>query len=226
MVIDPKRTTVAYRCSDCMAGVQSVVGLFRLSADMIKLKCPCKKSEMQVVYNKNTDQVRLKIHCLFCDKPHNFNVNSSLFFNTELFVLPCPYTGLNIGFVGESNNVKAELARSELELLEMIEEFQVDYMREKMNEVQSLPDPQVKDVVMYFINELDAEGKIYCKCFPDGREPLPDGEFERKDSNYDVEITDDGIEITCNDCHCSTVIPTDSLLRAQEFFECDFIKLE
>ena len=41
MVLKEKHTTVAYRCPFCGSGVMSAVGLFGLSADMVKLKCPC-----------------------------------------------------------------------------------------------------------------------------------------------------------------------------------------
>ena len=45
MIINPKETTVAYRCPACGAGVMSAVGIFALSAEMIKLKCTCGQSE-------------------------------------------------------------------------------------------------------------------------------------------------------------------------------------
>ena len=49
MVISPKQTTIAYRCPVCGTGVISAVGMFSLSADMIKLKCTCGKSEQTAV---------------------------------------------------------------------------------------------------------------------------------------------------------------------------------
>ena len=49
MILEPKKTTVAYRCPECGAGVLSVVDIFALSANRVKLKCDCGKSEMDVV---------------------------------------------------------------------------------------------------------------------------------------------------------------------------------
>jgi hypothetical protein len=89
----------------------SVVGLFNLSADMIKLKCDCGESEMSLVYTKDS-KVRFTVPCLFCPNPHHFTVNTSVFFGKELFSLPCPYSGMNIAVMGETNKVKAELSRS------------------------------------------------------------------------------------------------------------------
>lgn len=229
MVLNSKQTTVAYRCPDCGTGVMSVVGLFALSADMVKLRCPCKKSEIQVIYNKESEQVRMTVPCIFCDKPHTFNINSPMFFTKDIFVLPCPYTDINIGFVGEQNNVKAELARTELELLDMLEQNGIKDFRELHgdDDGEILSDPQILDVVMFVIRDLDAEGKIYCRCHPNGREPLPDGcEQEREDCNYDVEMTEDGLRVVCRDCGAGALIPTDSLLSAHAFLNCDCLKLE
>ena len=226
MVIDSKQTTVAYRCPACGAGVMSVVGLFSLSADMINLKCTCGKSHMQIVYRKNDGQMRLSVPCIFCNKPHTFNISEKMFFSKDIFLLPCPYSDINIGFVGESNNVKAELARTELELLDMLEKNGIDGFESLYGDEETLPDPQVMDVVSYIIRELDAEGKIYCKCFPEGREPLPDGEMDREDSDYEIEITDSSIVVSCKKCGAKREIPADSMLTAHAFLNSDYLSLE
>lgn len=226
MVIDSKHTTVAYRCSECGAGVISMVGLFSLSADMIKLKCTCKESEMQIVYRKEENQMRLSVPCIFCRKPHTYNVSSNMFFSKDIFLLPCPYSDINIGFVGDENMVKAELARTELELLDMLEENGISDFKRLHGDEEDLPDTQVLDVVTYVVGDLDAEGKIYCKCYPGGREPLEDGQLDREDSEYEVSVTDEGIEVSCAKCGAKKIIPTDSMLTAHAFLNSDFLKLE
>lgn len=216
MVLDSKQTTVAYRCPHCGAGVMSIVGLFSLTADMIKLKCDCGKSEMSIVYT-NDKKIRITVPCIFCPNPHSFVLNSSLFFDKELFLMPCPYSDVNIAMIGEINNVKAELARSELELLKMLEEAGVDSLEAlsgRDSNEQTLTDPQIFDIIMYVINELDAEGKIYCKC---------DNDTERE---FVVEVLDEAISITCKQCGAKRVIPTDSLLTANAFLTADSLYLE
>ena len=226
MVIDSKQTTVAYRCSECGSGVISMVGLFSLSADMIKLKCTCKESEMQIVHRKDDNQIRLTIPCIFCRKPHTYNISSNMFFSKDIFLLPCPYSDINIGFVGEENKVKAELARTELELLDMLEENGISDFKSLHGDEEDLTDMQVLDVISYVIGELDAEGKISCKCYPEGREPLPDGVLDREDSEYEVSVTDAGVEVCCAKCGAKKVIPTDSMLTAHAFLNSDFLNLE
>ena len=214
MVLDPKQTTVAYRCPACGAGIMSAVGLFALSADMVKLKCTCGESEMTVVYSKD-GKVRLTVPCMVCPKPHTFTLNSSLFFDKDLFAMQCPYSDLNVACIGETNQVKAELARGELELLDLLEQSGVKSFDSLKNDEESLTDPQILDVVMFVIHDLDAEGKIFCRCDPadNGRQ-------------YDAEVLNDGVRVSCRKCGAERLIPTDSCLGAHAFLNADALHLE
>ncbi|MBO5845424.1 MAG: hypothetical protein J6Q77_02145 [Clostridia bacterium] len=216
MVLDFKQTTVAYRCPHCGAGVMSAVGLFSLNADMVKLKCTCGKSEMTVVYSKD-GKVRLTVPCILCPNPHSFTVNSSVFFNNELFLLPCPYSDINICMTGEQNKVKAELARTELELLDLLEEHGLESF-DVFHGEQTLTDPQILDIILFVINDLDAEGKIYCRC--------ERAESEENTGDYEVEMLPEGIKISCKKCGASKIIPANSLINAHEFLNSDDLTLE
>ena len=212
MVLEPKQTTVAYRCPHCGAGVMSAVGLFNLTADMVKLKCSCGESEMTVVYGKDGN-IRFTVPCMLCPTPHNFSVSSKLFFGKDLFVLPCPYSDINICMMGNANHVKAELSRTELELLDLLEKSGLDNFDALQGE-QYLSDPQVTEIVTYVVKELDAEGKIQCRC------------AEGQEGDYDAEIRRDGVFVTCNRCGASKLIPADSLIHAHEFLNADRLDLE
>lgn len=213
MVLESKQTTVAYRCPHCGAGVMSAVGLFSLSADMMKLKCDCGESEMTVVYS-NDGKVRLTVPCIFCPSPHNFVVSSSVFFGKDLFVLPCPYSDINICMIGDVNKVKAELARTELELLDMLEKSGVENFDALHGNNDTLTDPQIFDIIMFVINDLDAEGKIYCRCANHG------------EGEYEAEVLENGIKVSCKKCGASRIIPTDTLLTANAFLNADSLYLE
>lgn len=237
MLLNEKRTTVAYRCPHCGGGIMSAVGLFNLSADMVKLKCTCGESELKIIYNRD-GTVRLTVPCLICSQPHTFTVNASLFFSDELFVLPCPYSDINIAFTGEMNAVKAELARTELELLDMLEENGITDFSALHGDEKDLPDPQILDIILFVIDDLDAEGRIYCRCHPDpqgGGHPDPAeeqasdtdyGEWNETESRYEAEVTEEGIKLTCRICGASTVIPTDSMLSAHAFLNADSMHLQ
>ena len=215
MILEAKQTTLAYRCPRCGAGVMGIVGLFSMSGHATKIKCDCGESEMTAIWGQD-DKVRLTVPCVVCPNPHHFTVNKSLCRGKDLFTLACPYSGLNLVAMGETNSVKAELARGELELLDLMEQNGItDLSALQGDEEEALSDPQILDVVMFVIHELDAEGKIFCKC-----------EHEDPDREYNVEITEDGILVSCEKCGASRTIPTDSHLSAHAFLNADALYLE
>ena len=212
MVLEPRQTTVAYRCPQCGAGVMSVVNLFNLCADMIKLKCDCGGSEMTLVHTKD-NKVRFTVPCIFCPNPHHFTLSSHSFFEKEMFALPCPYSGMNVAVMGNTDRVKAELARSELELLELLEENNAESFS-SLHKEQGFDDPQVLEIITYIVKELDAEGRINCLCESDG------------EGDYELEFLPDAVRISCKRCGASATLPTNSLIDAYEILGADSLELK
>lgn len=214
MVLETKQTTVAYRCPHCGTGVMSAVSPFLLGRSMVRLKCECGNSAMEITPTSD-GKIRMSVPCLFCPKPHQFTVTEKLFYGQELFVLPCPYTDLNVGVIGELNHVKAELSRSELELADLMEKNGIDSFAALHGEQgESEVDPQVLEVVLFVVRDLDEEGKIYCRCAEgDARE-------------YDAEILPEGVRVTCRSCGATALIPAGSVTEAQAFLECDALYLK
>ena len=216
MVLEPKKTTVGYRCPHCGTGVISVVGMLSLGADLLKLKCECGESELTLTFLKDGN-VRLSVPCILCPKPHTYTVRKSLFFEKDLFCLPCAYSDLNLCMIGETNAVKAELSRTELELLQILEENGVESFSalHPEDDGEELPDPEIRDIVTFVIRELDADGKISCRCADKSEE-----------GNYDVELNVDHVRVTCRSCGATKVIPTDSYLAAHAFLNADALQLD
>ena len=214
MVLESKQTTLAYRCPHCGTGVMSAVSLFNLKGSRVRLKCDCGNSFLEI--QPTTDhKFRLSVPCILCPTPHHFTVSENLFYDKDLFVLPCPYTDLNIGVMGEINHVKAELSRTELELLDLMEKHGIDSFSALHKEAEeAVSDPQVREIVLFVIRDLDEEGKIFCKC-------PPDGEHE-----YDAEILPEGVRVTCKKCGATHLVPTGSMTEAHEFLHCDALYLK
>ena len=211
MVLDKKETTVAYRCPYCGASVMSMIGIFALSGDMIRLKCPCGESSLELIYTKDK-KIRLNIPCLFCPTPHSYVISSQIFFERDLFTLPCNYSGVDICFIGKQSKVQEAMKKSEEELLEMLGDNSFDALAEVRGKNIELSDPQVFDIVMYVVHELADEGAIRCGC-KDGGE-------------YDVNIHDDHITVVCGKCHKSADIPTNSIRAANAFLDSDHLDLK
>ena len=216
MIVEAKKTTVAYRCPHCGAGIMSMVDVFTLGADMVKLKCDCGQSEMTIVRQAD-GKIRLGIPCIACPKPHGYLLSPSVFFGKEEFYLQCPYTNLNIGFVGEQNHVKAELARSELELLDLLEKNGISDLSELRGEDEaddSENDPEMKRTVLFVLGELEAENKIYCRC--NGGSP----------ERFEYESVDGGIRVRCRECGAEKTVSADNRLETYAFIDADSLQLE
>ncbi len=214
MVLETKQTTLAYRCPHCGNGVISAVNPFLLKGAMLRLKCDCGKSFLEI--QPTTDhKFRLSVPCILCPTPHHFTVSESLFYNKDLFVLPCPYTDLNVGVMGDVNHVKAELSRTELELMDLMEEHGIDSFAALHKQAeQTVSDPQVQEIVLFVIRDLDEEGKIFCKCSPED------------EHEYDAEILPEGVRVTCKKCGATHTVPTASMTEAHEFLHCDALYLK
>lgn len=214
MVLQAKQTTIAYRCPHCGTGVMSAVNPFVLKGSMLRLKCECGESHMEISPVEG-GKLRIAVPCIICPKPHHFTVTENVFYNQELFALPCPYTDLNICVMGEINHVKAELSRSELELLDLMEKNGIESFEALHDEgEEALPDPQVLEIVLYVIKDLDEEGRIYCNC--------KEGEAHE----YDAEVLPEGVRVTCKTCGASKLVPTASMVEAHDFLHCDALYLK
>lgn len=212
MVLNDKKTTVAYRCPECGAMVRSMFGAFSLSADMLRLKCPCGGSDMTIVHT-NDKKIRLTVPCFVCPTPHSFVVSSQMFFGRELFTLPCAYSGLDVCFIGDEESVISATKESDREL----EELLGDHTFEELTTQRSSPfmtDPQIREIVTYVLQDLTEEGKVYCRC--------PEGEI----GEYEAEILDEEIIVRCKKCGAAAVVPANSFTAANDFLNADHLTLE
>lgn len=212
MVLKQKETTVTYRCPECGSWVTGMVGLFSLTADMLRLKCPCQGSELDIVYTKDK-KVRLTVPCFLCPKPHNFTVSSQMFFEKELFALPCAYSGIDICFMGAPDRIESATKESDKELMDLLGEAGYDgFSKLRGQNEEIFSDPQILEIVNFVIRDLDESGEISCRCPED-------------EGCYTVEVTSDGVRVTCENCGASSNIPVTSTLSAQAFLNCEHLDL-
>lgn len=206
MIIGEKSTTIAYRCPACGAYVMSLVGIFALNGDMVRLKCSCGQSEMQIV-NGADRKIRLTVPCLTCPHPHNFTVSGNLFFDKDLFSLNCPYTDLDICFMGGREAVMKAAEDSDKALLQMMKGYGLDDFNQlRGNDLITDDDyfdsATLSGLARFLLCELADEGKVVCRC----EHPEPD--------QYDMELlgdTENSVRFFCKKCGASAVYPAQEL---------------
>lgn len=205
MAYIPKQRNIAYRCPGCGSAVIGLVGKFALHANMLRLKCSC-GDEQSLDITLSDGKVRLSVPCLFCRQNHSYVVSESLFFENDRFLLNCPYSNMDIAFIGDEDTVSQELSRTETELNMLMKNLEAeelsDIQPEEMTEAEILPDPAVYDTLRFVVKDLEADGKLICPC---GKGP------------YDLRFTDSGVQVWCESCGASYDFNATSPTMAEEY---------
>ena len=211
MIIEPKKTTLAYRCPACGGVPTSVVGIFSLNAELFKLKCDCGGSHMTVQKTEDGG-FRLTVPCVSCPRPHDYVLSKNVFFNSESFIIPCSLCGIDICFIGNEDKVSEAVKHSNDEIAKMLGDIAIDKLKSSEDDL-NIFDPQVLDIVRFVIADLHEEGKVYCNC-------------ENNEGDILVDILSDLVSINCKKCGAKKIIPLDSTLAAHDLLNADSITLK
>ena len=208
MLLEGKHTHIAYRCPGCGYTIFGLVTPFTMSQNMLRLKCQCGESELGMQFTKDK-KVHLTVPCLFCGQPHHYTVSQGLFLDRDLFVLGCPYTNMDIAFIGKKEQVDEALQMSQAELEQLFAQLGQEEDEENAN-IPILPDAQVYDILRFVVKELEADGKINCPC--------QTGPFE-------LDMSEDGVRVYCCECGASYLFPCNSVAEAEAFIHAEEIDL-
>lgn len=222
MILKSKETTIAYRCPVCGKIILGMVGIFTLSGDMIKLKCDCGRSELTLT-RTNDNRIRLTVPCIICPNPHNYTISADSFFERDVFALACPYSTIDICFIGEKERLDHALHDADEQLIRILNDaglseyadFRsgIEEVNGKSEKESDLDFSHVEEIVRFMLAELKEDGCIECGC--------DDGEGE-----YDFEFIDDSVRVFCKRCGADETISLASTLAANEFLHTDKLTLE
>ena len=205
MIKAPPSTHIAYRCPDCLSSIYGIVGRFALSADMLRLKCSCDNSALDITIT-NDKKIRLSVPCLFCKQNHSFVLSQSIFFERDLFLLNCPYSNMDIAFIGDKEKIDTEVERANKELERLLVNLEAESVKDMqptdLDEEEVLPDPAVYDRIRFLIKTLEDEGGIDCPCHG---------------GNYDLRFCKEGIQVYCPTCEATHVFNTDAEASSEDY---------
>ena len=213
MILNSKETAVIYRCPHCGLSVVSVVGIFTLSGDMVKLKCDCGHSALVLTHTRD-GKVRLSVPCLACGKEHTYVISETAFFEKKVLNLSCTFTGIDICFVGGKDDALIALKENDRELEQIMREAGIEDFDGFHNENEfPLTDPETENLVHFMLEEFKADGCIHCKC-PPGK------------GNYDFRFLNEDVLVFCTECNANTIVPLGDTAAATAFIESDEINLK
>ena len=210
----PRHTYIAYRCPDCGSVIMGIAGEFALTSGLVRLKCSCEKSHLDITLT-NDKKLRLSVPCVFCKQNHNYVLSQSVFFGKDLFLLNCPYAGMDIGFIGEKAKIDEAAKENEKALVKLISDLGGEDMSDiqpmEMSDEEILPDPAVYDCIRFVVKELEADQKIDCPCHR---------------GTYEIRFAPGGIEAYCPDCGAAYTFICESPSIAEEYLSCDSVELK
>ena len=213
--MDIRRTQIAYRCPACAEATVGFLGGLTAAADMLRLKCSCGSELSLDIGISSEGKVRLSVPCLFCRQNHSYVVSEALFFDKDRFLLNCPYSGMDIAFIGDEDAVSTDLTRTAEELSTLLKNLEAkelsDIQPQDMNDAEILPDPAVYDTLRFIVKDLEAEGKLHCPC---GEGP------------YDLRFIEGGLQVWCESCGASYDFKATSPTIAEEYLSIDSITLK
>lgn len=211
MLLGDKKTHLAYRCPACGSGVIGIAGDFALAGGrMLKLRCPCGKSHMEVS-DIGEGKLALTVPCLLCGTEHRYRIAASLFYGRELFLLNCAYSDLDVCFIGEEEKVSTALGKNEAQLKRLFADAGIAALSANTEDRRTeLPDVGVLDIIRFLVRELEADGAIDCPCH---------------NGEYEFELCEDGVRVFCLNCGGEYLFPVNSEESAQAFLSCDRLTL-
>ena len=215
MILKPKESVIAYRCPYCGTSILSMVGIFALSGDLIKLKCSCGDSALQIE-RISEEKVRITVPCIICPQPHVFTLGLNSFFSRPLITLACPFTGINVVFIGQEQKVRDALDETEKKLDELMKEAELDDFDQlrDANEKMQTDDAELHDAVRFVLAELREDGEITCDCRGD---QCPE---------YDFSIDGREVAVFCRTCGAEYRTELNSTASVERFILTDHLTLE
>jgi len=178
-------TTVAYLCPSCGISVVEDINIFSLSGGK-NISCHC--GEFLHIKVTEDRKVVLSVPCLACPEPHTIRLSSASFFTRELFTVQCPYTALDICYIGQRDKVKNAMIENkkfleETYAAEMGGEVEEDVLKEMYDRYVN---PMVMNDLLVMLRDFIADGDVECDC----------GQIEK----LRVDIANDHVLITCTGC--------------------------
>ena len=207
--MDLQTTAIAYICPSCGASVIKDINIFSLSGGL-DIPCRCgEKLQMKITPER---KVHLTVPCIACPENHTTRLSSASFFNRELFTVQCPYTALDICFIGNHEKVKKALADNKKYLEETFrqqegEEFEDDVLKEMYDRYDN---PMVMNDVLLLIRDFITEHKIECDC--------------NSMDKLAIDIARDHLKLSCAGCGKSREIR--ALTENDVTYLCEIDKIE
>lgn len=178
---------IAIRCPKCSSLDFYLLSLFALGArkKQLKIQCEC-GCQLFAMGTKDFHQFWLQTKCLMCEIKHLTYLPRKRIWSSEIEVLSCDETGIEIAFIGPKAQVQAYIKNQDKSLREMAED---------MGFGEYFESPEVMYEVLDYLYEIAESEKLYCEC----------GNYQ-----IDIDVFPEKLELKCDSCGCTATIFAES----------------
>ena len=211
---DTVKTHIAYRCPECTDAIFGFVGRYALRADMLRLRCDRDEHSLELKATQE-GKVQISAPCILCKQNHSYTVSEELLFSREILTFPCPYSSVDIVFIGEREKIADELDRTATELSMLVTSMEAedvhDLQPEDMNEDEILPEPMLYDTLRFVLKNLESDGAVDCPCH---------------EGDYDLRFYENRVQAYCKSCGATYTFNATSPSLAEEYLSLDSLTLK
>ena len=182
---------IAYRCPECATATVGLVGSVESLGDLIRLKCGCGESALDIKKERD-GKIHISVPCIFCKDSHGYKLSPEILSRDTVTKLGCPFSGMDIAFIGDGEAITHELDRTAEELSRIMASLEADDVKDiqphDIDEAECPPDPAIYDTINFVVRDLEAEGAVKCPCMS---------------GKYGLRFTDTGMQVYCENCGAS-----------------------
>lgn len=121
-----KSSVITVRCPWCGSIQMNSISPFQLSGgSSLTFNCQCGE-ELFTLKKTESGGYQLKISCIACDCRHIYKLGYKDLWKTEVYILNCLYTHIEVCFIGRREPVLEAVERYERELDDIINELGIE----------------------------------------------------------------------------------------------------
>lgn len=174
--------TVAMRCPSCGKLNKRSLHPFLFSGQhTVRLECGCGAVLLQI-HTRGHRTYTVQLSCVICELPHVLVLEREELWTADLVNLYCPETQVELGFLGQEEEVLKILDRNKIPLENLLIELDYD---------DFFDSPDVMWEVLHRLQYLASHGRLCCQC---------------GNAHIEIDIFPDKVELHCPQCDSVAVI--------------------
>lgn len=169
---------IGIKCDTCNSNMFAEIDPFKLNSNF-KVACDVCETEFISIQKNKQNNYTILINCYVCEQQHRYEIAHSAFWKSGIFALGCHASGIDICYIGESDQVTFAMDKLDNRLESLIRDEE-DISFSNMNELI--------EQALNIIEDMALKHTILCLC---------------ENCELEANLRKNGILISCSSCNAS-----------------------